>query len=63
VATAASTVNPIVASLVGAAMLGEPLRWNLVVGITTVFIGIWIATTQSRPRTTDQADPALPELR
>ena len=41
------TVNPIAASLVGATLLGEPLRWNLVVGIVTVFAGIWIATTQS----------------
>jgi drug/metabolite transporter (DMT)-like permease len=41
------TVNPIAASLVGATLLGEPLRWNLAVGIVTVFVGIWIATTQS----------------
>jgi drug/metabolite transporter (DMT)-like permease len=39
------TVNPVAASLVGATILSEPLRWNLVVGIVTVFIGIWIATT------------------
>jgi drug/metabolite transporter (DMT)-like permease len=45
------TVNPIAASLVGAALLGEPLRWNLMAGIVTVFAGIWIATTQSRPKT------------
>jgi drug/metabolite transporter (DMT)-like permease len=57
------TVNPVAASLVGATMLGEPLRWNLVVGIVTVFIGIWIATTQSRPKTTGESDSALPELR
>jgi len=42
------TVNPIAASLVGAALLGEPLRWNLMAGIVTVFAGIWIATTQPR---------------
>jgi drug/metabolite transporter (DMT)-like permease len=40
------TVNPV--SLVGATLLGEPLRWNLAVGIVTVFIGIWVSTTQSR---------------
>ncbi|MBR0895759.1 DMT family transporter [Bradyrhizobium tropiciagri] len=40
------TVNPIAASLVGAALLGEPLSWNLMAGIITVFAGIWIATTQ-----------------
>lgn len=43
------TVNPIAAALVGAAFLGEPLRWNLMAGIVTVFVGIWIATTQSGP--------------
>lgn len=43
------TVNPVAASLVGATLLGEPLRWNLLAGIVTVFIGIWIATAQSRP--------------
>ena len=57
------TVNPVAASLVGATMLGEPLRWNLVVGIVTVFIGIWIATTQSRSETTGEADSVLPEPR
>jgi hypothetical protein len=36
------------ASLVGATLLGEPLRWNLLAGIVTVFVGIWIATGQSR---------------
>jgi drug/metabolite transporter (DMT)-like permease len=50
------TVNPVAASLVGAILLGEPLRWNLVAGIVTVFIGIWIATTQSRP--TEAASPS-----
>jgi drug/metabolite transporter (DMT)-like permease len=42
------TVNPITASLVGAALLDEPVRWNLVGGIVTVFAGIWIATTAGR---------------
>jgi drug/metabolite transporter (DMT)-like permease len=42
------TVNPITASLVGAVLLDEPLRWNLVGGIVTVFAGIWIATTTGR---------------
>ena len=42
------TVNPITASLVGAVLLHEPLRWNLVGGIVTVFAGIWIATTSAR---------------
>lgn len=42
------TVNPITASLVGAVLLREPLSWNLVAGIVTVFAGIWIATTADR---------------
>jgi drug/metabolite transporter (DMT)-like permease len=44
------TVNPVTASLVGAALLHEPLRWNLVGGIVTVFVGIWIATISGRRR-------------
>jgi drug/metabolite transporter (DMT)-like permease len=57
------TVNPVAASLVGAALLAEPLRWSLVVGIVTVFAGIWIATTQSRPTTAAGTNPALQEPR
>jgi drug/metabolite transporter (DMT)-like permease len=57
------TVNPIAASLVGATLLGEPLRWNLAVGIVTVFAGIWIATTQSGPSKIGAPDPAVQKLR
>jgi drug/metabolite transporter (DMT)-like permease len=49
------TVNPIAAALIGAAFLGEPLRWNLMAGIVTVFAGIWIATTEPRARHTAAA--------
>lgn len=42
------TVNPIVAAFVGATLLGEPIRWNVVVGLAAVFTGIWIATTAKR---------------
>jgi drug/metabolite transporter (DMT)-like permease len=42
------TVNPISASLTGTLFLGEPLRWNLVLGILTVFAGIWIATARGQ---------------
>lgn len=42
-------VNPITASLVGALLIGEPLGWNLIVGLATVFLGIWIATANSQP--------------
>jgi drug/metabolite transporter (DMT)-like permease len=44
------TVNPITASLFGAVLLDEPLRWNLMVRIAAVFIGIFVATTAGRPR-------------
>jgi drug/metabolite transporter (DMT)-like permease len=42
------SVNPVTASLVGAILLHEPLSWNLIGGIVTVFAGIWIATTAGR---------------
>jgi drug/metabolite transporter (DMT)-like permease len=49
------TINPVTASLVGAVLLHEPMRWNLVGGIVTVFAGIWIATTSGRrPRPATQ---------
>lgn len=49
------TVNPVAASLVGAVLLHEPLSWNLLGGIVTVFVGIWIATTPGKlPRLTTQ---------
>jgi drug/metabolite transporter (DMT)-like permease len=38
------SVNPIVASLVGAFLLREPLSLNLVAGIVAVFMGIALAT-------------------
>jgi drug/metabolite transporter (DMT)-like permease len=41
-------VNPITASLVGVTLLHEPVRWSLVGGIVTVFVGVWIATTVGR---------------
>jgi drug/metabolite transporter (DMT)-like permease len=43
------TVNPITAGLVGAVLLDEPIRWNLIVGLMAVLLGIWIATTVNRP--------------
>src|SRR5882672_2500389 len=43
------TINPITAALVGAVLLDEPIRWNLVVGLMAVLLGISIATSVSRP--------------
>lgn len=42
------TVNPITASIVGTALLGEPIRWTLAAGLLTVALGIWLATTVRR---------------
>lgn len=39
------TVNPVTASLVGAAFLGEALRWTTLVGLAGVLAGICIATS------------------
>jgi drug/metabolite transporter (DMT)-like permease len=38
------TVNPLVAGLLGVAVLGEPIGPNLIVGLIAAFAGIWIAT-------------------
>jgi drug/metabolite transporter (DMT)-like permease len=40
------TVNPIVAGLLAAGLLGEPLTLNLAIGLIAVFAGVWIATTE-----------------
>jgi drug/metabolite transporter (DMT)-like permease len=42
------TLNPIAAALLASALIGEPITLNLVVGLVAVFVGIWIATTESR---------------
>jgi len=39
------TVNPIAASLLAAVLIGEPLGWNLLVGLIAVGVGIWLAST------------------
>jgi hypothetical protein len=38
-------VNPIAASLLAAALIGEPLTLNLALGVVAVASGIWIAST------------------
>ena len=43
------TVNPITAAIVGALLLGEPLRWNVAAGLSAVAAGIWLATTSNEP--------------
>ncbi|WP_149535877.1 DMT family transporter [Siccirubricoccus phaeus] len=39
------TVNPVTAALLGAVLLGEPIRWNLVLGLAAVLAGIALAST------------------
>jgi len=41
------TVNPVAAALLAAHLLGESLTLNLIAGLLAVFLGIWIATTES----------------
>jgi drug/metabolite transporter (DMT)-like permease len=41
------TVNPIAAGLLAAWLVDEPITLNLIVGLMAVFVGIWIATTES----------------
>jgi drug/metabolite transporter (DMT)-like permease len=41
-------VNPLVAGLLAAGLLGEPITFNLVVGLAAVFAGIWIATAEGK---------------
>jgi drug/metabolite transporter (DMT)-like permease len=45
----AITLNPVMASIVAAFLLGEPIGLNLIVGVAAVFAGIWLASTESRP--------------
>jgi drug/metabolite transporter (DMT)-like permease len=50
------TVNPLVASLMGIMLLNEPLRWNLVVGLLAVCVGIAIAVTRGSSATRAKLD-------
>jgi drug/metabolite transporter (DMT)-like permease len=42
------TANPLVAGLLAAGLLGEPLTYPLIAGLVAVFAGIWIATSDPR---------------
>jgi drug/metabolite transporter (DMT)-like permease len=44
------TINPIVASIGGAFLLGEQISLNVVVGLLAVFAGIWIATATNKQK-------------
>jgi len=42
------TVNPVSAAILAAIVIGEPIGWNLTLGIAAVFGGIWVASTDRR---------------
>jgi drug/metabolite transporter (DMT)-like permease len=42
------TVNPIAATLLAALLIGEPITPNLLIGLVAVFVGIWIATGETK---------------
>lgn len=42
------TVNPVVAALTGALLLGETIGWNIMAGLGAVLLGIALATTGRR---------------
>jgi drug/metabolite transporter (DMT)-like permease len=42
------TVNPIAASALAAVLVSEPIGWNLIVGLTAVGLGIWLASTTAQ---------------
>jgi drug/metabolite transporter (DMT)-like permease len=45
------TLNPVTAAIVAAILLGEPIGFNLAVGVAAVVAGIWLASTGRRPET------------
>src|SRR5262249_30226638 len=42
------TVNSIAAGPLATQLVGEPITINLIIGLTAVFAGIWIATTERK---------------
>jgi drug/metabolite transporter (DMT)-like permease len=40
------TINPVVAGLLAALILHEPITPQLVIGLVAVCAGLWIATTE-----------------
>ncbi len=42
------TINPVAAAILATILLSEPIGLNLIFGIATVFVGIWIASTEAR---------------
>ena len=42
------TVNPVSAALTGAVLLGEPIAWNVIMGLAAILLGICVASTAGR---------------
>ena len=43
-------VNPMAAALLANELVGEPITFNMIVGLVAAFAGIWIATTEPQAR-------------
>jgi drug/metabolite transporter (DMT)-like permease len=41
-------VNPLAAAILAAILLNEPIGLNLIAGIAMVFVGIWVASTDTQ---------------
>ena len=52
------TVNPVSAAILAAILIGEPIGWNLALGVAAVFCGIWIASTERRQKNEQGQSPA-----
>ena len=53
-------VNPLVAVLLGVALLDEPLRWSLPVGAVLILAGCWLSTRRPRPARPAESAEAAP---
>ena len=45
------TVNPLIAGVLAALILDEPVTLNLIAGLIAVFSGLWVATSEGRVAT------------
>jgi drug/metabolite transporter (DMT)-like permease len=54
------TVNPVSAALTAAILLGEPIAWNVILGLAAVLLGIVIASTTGRPASSLRATVTAP---
>jgi drug/metabolite transporter (DMT)-like permease len=49
------TVNPVAASLLALILIGEPIGWNLVIGLIAVALGISVAATSAAATGADRS--------